>query len=81
MQDDPKKRVCPARKWTKRAGIIAFLFFLGKGLALAGRYRRRCLLHPQLIRLFRFRLWLDVVVKYDDLCSVSLIILKPDQVS
>jgi len=30
------KRTCPARKWTKRAGIIAFLFFLGKGLAWVG---------------------------------------------
>ena len=30
MQDEPTKRTCPARKWTKRAGIIAFFFFLGK---------------------------------------------------
>jgi hypothetical protein len=36
MQEDPKKRICPARKWTKRAGIIAFLFFLGKGLVWLG---------------------------------------------
>ena len=28
--------VCPARKWTKRAGIIAFFFFLGKGLLWLG---------------------------------------------
>jgi hypothetical protein len=38
-----KERTCPARSWTKRAGIIAFLFFLGKGLiwlgaAIAGAY-------------------------------------------
>ena len=44
MQDDElQKRTCPARKWTKRAGIIAFLFLLGKGLiwlgiAAAGAY-------------------------------------------
>ncbi|MEP6786782.1 MAG: hypothetical protein ABJB40_00015 [Acidobacteriota bacterium] len=43
MQQEPSKRVCPARKWTKRAGIIAFIFFLGKGLlwlglAAAGAY-------------------------------------------
>jgi hypothetical protein len=31
-----EKRKCPARKWTKRAGIIAFLFFLGKGLVWLG---------------------------------------------
>ena len=36
MHDEPTKRICPARKWTKRAGIIAFLFFLGKGLAWLG---------------------------------------------
>ena len=36
MPDEPKKLVCPARKWTRRAGIIAFLFFLGKGLAWLG---------------------------------------------
>jgi len=43
MQEDPAKRKCPARKWTKRAGIIAFILFLGKGLlwlglAAAGAY-------------------------------------------
>ena len=43
MEREPEKMVCPARKWTKRAGIIAFLFFLGKGLmwlglAAAGAY-------------------------------------------
>lgn len=36
MQEEPEKRRCPARKWTKRAGIIAFLFFLGKGLIWLG---------------------------------------------
>lgn len=36
MDNDPHKRTCPARKWTKRAGIIAFLFFLGKGLVWIG---------------------------------------------
>lgn len=36
VQDDPTKLTCPARKWTKRAGIIAFLFFLGKGLIWLG---------------------------------------------
>ena len=36
MQEEPQKRKCPARKWTKRAGIIAFLFFLGKGLLWLG---------------------------------------------
>lgn len=36
MTDEPKKMICPARKWTKRAGIIAFLFFLGKGLLWLG---------------------------------------------
>jgi len=35
-QEDPTKRNCPARKWAKRAGIIAFLFFLGKGLVWLG---------------------------------------------
>lgn len=34
--EEPTKRTCPARKWTKRAGIIAFLFFLGKGLVWLG---------------------------------------------
>ena len=33
---DPAKLTCPARNWTKRAGIIAFLFFLGKGLIWLG---------------------------------------------
>jgi len=32
-QQEPRKRTCPARKWTKRFGIVAFLFFLIKGLA------------------------------------------------
>jgi hypothetical protein len=36
MQDEPTDRTCPARRWTKRAGIIAFLFFLGKGLVWLG---------------------------------------------
>lgn len=36
MQDEPRKKSCPAIKWTKRAGIIAFLFFLGKGLLWLG---------------------------------------------
>jgi hypothetical protein len=36
MPEEPIKRTCPARKWTKRAGVIAFLFFLGKGLAWLG---------------------------------------------
>jgi len=35
-QDEQNKRSCPARKWTKRAGLIAFLFFLGKGLVWLG---------------------------------------------
>jgi hypothetical protein len=35
-QTPEKKRTCPARKWTKRAGVIAFLVFLGKGLAWLG---------------------------------------------
>lgn len=33
MQEDPTKRKCPARKWTKWAGIATFMFFLIKGLA------------------------------------------------
>ncbi len=33
---EQNKKTCPARKWTKRAGIIAFLFFLGKGLVWLG---------------------------------------------
>jgi hypothetical protein len=36
MENAPNKQTCPARKWTKRAGIIAFLFFLGKGLVWLG---------------------------------------------
>jgi hypothetical protein len=36
MEQEPRKKVCPARKWTKRAGIVAFLFFLGKGLIWLG---------------------------------------------
>ncbi|HQX55237.1 MAG TPA: hypothetical protein PLP07_04875 [Pyrinomonadaceae bacterium] len=36
MSENANKNVCPARKWTKRAGIIAFLFFLGKGLVWLG---------------------------------------------
>ena len=36
MQEVPYEKSCPARKWTKRAGIIAFLFFLGKGLVWLG---------------------------------------------
>lgn len=35
-QTGEKKLTCPARKWTKRAGIIAFLFFAGKGLVWLG---------------------------------------------
>ena len=43
MQNEPGKKKCLARKWTKRAGIIAFAFFVGKGLvwlgvAVAGAY-------------------------------------------
>ncbi|MEO7660216.1 MAG: alanyl-tRNA synthetase [Pyrinomonadaceae bacterium] len=34
--DKPTNAKCPARSWTKRAGIIAFLFFLGKGLVWLG---------------------------------------------
>jgi len=36
MQEDPQKRKCPARKWTKRVGLIATLFFLAKGLVWLG---------------------------------------------
>ncbi|MBX3281772.1 MAG: hypothetical protein KF756_04765 [Acidobacteria bacterium] len=36
MSDSKEKLTCPARKWTKRVGIIAFLFFLGKGLVWLG---------------------------------------------
>ena len=32
MEQQSDKKKCPARKWAKRAGIVAFLFFLGKGL-------------------------------------------------
>ena len=37
-RDEQNKPVCPARKWTKRAGIITFLFFLGKGLLWLGAF-------------------------------------------
>ena len=36
MTGEPEKTESPARKWTKRAGTIAFLFFLGKGLVWLG---------------------------------------------
>ena len=36
MKDELQEKRCPARKWAKRAGIIAFLFFLGKGLIWLG---------------------------------------------
>ena len=36
MNDDFEQKKCPARKWAKRAGIVAFLFFLGKGLVWLG---------------------------------------------
>jgi hypothetical protein len=36
MQEQISNRKCPARTWAKRAGIIAFLFFLGKGLVWLG---------------------------------------------
>lgn len=36
MNEEPKKRNCPARKWTKRVGLVASLFFLGKGLVWLG---------------------------------------------
>jgi hypothetical protein len=36
MSDELTTKKCPARKWAKRAGIIAFLFFLGKGLIWLG---------------------------------------------
>ena len=35
-ENGSKETVCPARSWTKRAGIIAFIFFLGKGLLWLG---------------------------------------------
>jgi hypothetical protein len=34
--DEATRKSCPARKWTKRAGIVAFLFFLAKGLFWLG---------------------------------------------
>ena len=36
MHREPEDMACPARKWTKRAGLIAFVFFLGKGLVWLG---------------------------------------------
>jgi len=36
MQEEPAKQTSPARKWTKRAGIIAFFLLLGKGLLWLG---------------------------------------------
>lgn len=36
MDDQRDDKNCPARKWTKRAGIIAFLFFFLKGLVWLG---------------------------------------------
>jgi hypothetical protein len=36
MQEDPAKMKCPARKWTKWAGIATFMFFLVKGLVWLG---------------------------------------------
>jgi hypothetical protein len=36
MTGEPEKMESRTRKWTKRAGIIAFLFFLGKGLLWLG---------------------------------------------
>jgi hypothetical protein len=32
VNEEPRKRKCPAVKWTKRIGVTAFLFFLVKGL-------------------------------------------------
>jgi len=32
VDQEPRKRKCPAVKWTKRFGAAAFLFFLVKGL-------------------------------------------------
>lgn len=32
MEQAAEKKVCPARKWTKRVGWGAFLFFFIKGL-------------------------------------------------
>lgn len=36
MSEASAEKKCPAREWTKRAGIIAFIFFLGKGLVWLG---------------------------------------------
>lgn len=36
MNEEPEEKRCPARKWAKRAGIVAFLFFLSKGLIWLG---------------------------------------------
>jgi len=36
MEREPATRKCPAKRWAKRAGLIAFLFFLGKGLIWVG---------------------------------------------
>ena len=36
MNESPESGGSTAEKWTKRAGIIAFLFFLGKGLVWLG---------------------------------------------
>jgi len=32
MEEQPRKRKCPAVGWVKRFGIAGFLFFLIKGL-------------------------------------------------
>ena len=32
MDEEPKKRKCPAVNWVKRFGVAGFLFFLIKGL-------------------------------------------------
>ena len=32
MNEEPRKRKCPAVKWVKRFGVVGFLFFLIKGL-------------------------------------------------
>lgn len=36
MNEKPQNRKCPARKWTKRVGLVASLFFLAKGLIWLG---------------------------------------------
>ncbi|MEJ7623666.1 MAG: hypothetical protein WKF34_06705 [Pyrinomonadaceae bacterium] len=36
QENDAKTGKCPARKWGKRAGYVAFFFFLGKGLVWLG---------------------------------------------